>query len=160
MASDPMSNDTLDLDALGALVEAMTPGPWETDLDVFDMTQEGVVACVHNRDNSLFFTIGMDLTLSESEWTREKADAQYDEAKGRREYADARAIVALRNAAPALLARARESATKDARIAALTAALRDALDLAEGPAIIEAATSDLESVARLRALLGTEGDNG
>jgi hypothetical protein len=69
-------------------------------------------------------------------------------------------VQAVCGAAPALLARARESATKDARIAALTAALRDALDLAEGPAIIEAATSDLESVARLRALLGTEGANG
>jgi hypothetical protein len=121
-----MSNDTLDLDALGESLRWMTAGAWTVDEDwTFEINSDisGAVGKIVTRE-------------------------------------DAYGLVALRKAAPRLIARARESATKDARIAALTAALRDALDLAEGPAIIEAATSDLESVARLRALLGTEGDNG
>jgi hypothetical protein len=71
----------------------------------------------------------------------------------------------------ALLARARESATRDARIAALTAALADAVDLAENAVSWLEAGSDKAQrkhvaaghrpdLARLRALLGTEGANG
>lgn len=116
----PADTNPIDLAGLRVLLEKMTPRPWEADLDVFDMAQEGVVACVHSRDNSLFFTIGMDLTLTESEWTREKADAQYDEAKGRREYADAAGIVAIVNAAGALLD----------RVEALEAGLLEACEIA------------------------------
>jgi chemotaxis receptor (MCP) glutamine deamidase CheD len=35
-----MSNKPLDLDALQALCDAATPGPWETDADRFDDIEE------------------------------------------------------------------------------------------------------------------------
>ena len=67
---------------------------------------------------------------------------------------DAYGLVALRKAAPRLITLAREVATRDARIAALTAALADALDVWSKRAVEE---TERRAIARLRALLGTEG---
>jgi hypothetical protein len=105
-----MSSDTApDLDALEAAVKAMTPGPWtrhEYTTHVVDSTQEaGWIDIRASVD-------GCDVAIIEV------SDAEID-------YVNSIGIVALRNAAPWLIARARESATKDARIAALTAALAE-----------------------------------
>lgn len=140
--------DAGDLEGLERIVDAMTPDPWNADLDVFDMEDEGIVACVTSAEG-LFFNIATDLTMKHEEWTRDAADAQWEQAKAGQEIRDAKGICALRNSAPALIAMARRSLE-------LEAALREALHAAD--ILAEAGNNrGLDKVlARLRSLLGGE----
>jgi hypothetical protein len=143
-----MSNDTLDLDALEAAIYGMTDAPWHWGHHE-TLTPSGKpesMRTVYGPSGRALLWLDVD-TLAVTSG------------------ADTDGIIALRNAAPALIARARESATKDARIAALTAALGEALDvmatttdmLAEYGEFEDDLPDERDRVARLRALLGTEG---
>ena len=149
------------LEEIERAVEAMTGAPWKADLDVFD-AEEGIVACITSPIasdmSSLLATICTDLALSESEWTRAKADAHYAQAKAGQEMRDARGIVALRNSAPALLAHIR---SQEERVRELEERLREAADLlADEGQRYELGPCRLtlyQQSDRLRALLTKEG---
>jgi hypothetical protein len=126
MASDLMSTDTLDMDALERLHEARTFWPGHVDHPIM---------------------------VGDDPWWYVTTPGRPDLADRMAAFAceeDAVAYKAVVLATPTLIARARESATKDARIAALTAAL------AHAAACLDAA-GWTGSASDARSLLGTEG---
>ncbi len=99
-----------------------TPGPWSAELDIFD-SDEGIVATISNVGTTMLATIGTDHVTTHAEWeadpiaAKEKADGQWRQARDEQEMRDAVAIVALRNAAPAIADLCREVERLRARIA-------------------------------------------
>ncbi len=89
-----------------------TPGPWSAEMDIFD-SDDGIVATISNVGTTMLATIGTDHVTTHAEWeadpiaAKEKADGQWRH-RDEQEMRDAAAIVALRNAAPAIAALADE----------------------------------------------------
>lgn len=82
-----------------ALLEAATPGPWIADLDIFDVAEPDIEACVSNEGVSILFT--SDTGISNPSGPN---DPKWAEANGSQALTDAKAIVWLRNHADELLA--------------------------------------------------------
>ena len=92
----PMTRDNL-LDDLEAMVEAATTGTWVAELDCFD-EEDVVVATIADPKIQMLATLSI-------------GGGDYEKGYASREWRDAACIAALKNAAPELLRRARESET-------------------------------------------------
>lgn len=112
----------LDLDKLRELEKAATPGPFESDLDMFETDETGgeIEACVSNGSVSR-------LWRTETEIRSDAPDDGWARAAASQAVKDADYLAALLNAAPALLQSAAEReemrrliSEKDATIADLT----------------------------------------